>query len=256
MNTTELTVTSSNNAFQFFTGKLEELKDIIESNQGTGGLSLSDCSHIKVPGAGAVKWNIKTASGEDSVQQLDGVILGFRAVRSYWSTSLGEIGGSREPDCRCDDYSDPFRAVGVGSPGGSCRSCRFSRFDDDGTPPACKQQKLLFFLMANDWLPSIVNIPPGSLASCRDYFRLLTKERIPCHAAITRLTLERTKNPSGIVYAKVAFALAGRLSAEETRQSKEFGKMFAALSAAAAQPEESPEPAGPRVVEFDEDRPF
>lgn len=230
-NTSELTVTQADippGRFTIFDGRLEELKDVL-SNLG-GSLSLADCLHVGVPPGGNLNWTIRTAAGEEQVKEFDGVLIGSTTVRRFWATSLGEGGGQRSPDCFCLDYSDPWKAEGIGDPGGRCKDCEYSRFGSDREPPACKVNKLLYVLRPGDWLPWVVTTPPASLKSVQDYLRQLTRDRIPAYSAITALSLERVKNAGGIAYSRIVFNCTGRLSPEEAQKAKAFGQMFTQLS--------------------------
>lgn len=197
----------------------EELLEVFHDNLGDAGLSSLDLPRIKVPSGGALSWNVRSAEGEESVRELEGIVLAWRPGRLYWKKAIGEGGGRKPPDCTS---TNGF--IGIGDPGGECSYCAYSKFGTStkGHGQACKQIRQLLFVRPGEILPHLISVPPTSLKACSEYFLMLLGRQIPYWSVVTRLRLEKASNEDQIEYAKVQFALGQTLAREEREELRPF----------------------------------
>lgn len=201
-------------------GDIADVTSILQENAGAVGFSDLDLERIKIPAGGGVAWEVNSLSGVESVKELEGVIVAFRDIRTFWRKSFEESGGA-PPDCSSIDS-----VTGVGDPGGLCAMCPLAQFGSDGRRQACRQGRQLFLLRGDAILPDVVNLAPTSLAAARKFFLRLTSQGIPFYGAIVKIGLEKDKNSDGIAYAKATFTLARVLTEEETARTRTYASMF------------------------------
>jgi len=212
--------------FVVFQTPVAEIRDAVAANLGDSGMSATDFERIKIPAGGGTAWTLQTLDGEEMVKELTGIIVAWRDTRAYWSVPLEQSDGNMPPDC----YSLDAR-TGTGKPGGDCHKCLFAQFGSDpkGEGQACKLVRQLFFVREENLLPEIVSLPASSVKPARQYFMRLASKAVPCYSLITKIGLEKTKNPQGIVYTRATFTSGGRLSAEQAARIKEYAAMLKPL---------------------------
>lgn len=209
-----------------------EVAEIIRENVGGGGIGQFDLDRVKVPAGGATVWSVPTLDGDEPAKELLGVIVHAQDQRAYWAQRLGQGGGGAPPDCSSLDMF-----TGIGNPGGACVTCPFAQFGsavrDDGSEgrgQACKAVKVLYVLLPHAVLPVVVPVPPSSLKNLKSYLLRLASQAIPYHRVITRLKLQKTKNPDGIDYAQIIPEMASRLTLEDHARILPLKKMIAAAA--------------------------
>ena len=207
----------------------EEIKEIIQTNVGSEGLTLMDLDRIKIPAGGTTVWTLPTLQGEEHHEEVEGVIVGHKQARAYWQQSIDETGGGEPPDCGSDDGIS-----GIGDPGGACGKCPLNVFGTDkgkgkkpGRGKACKELRLVFLLMPKSLIPVLFMLPPTSLGPMRKYFLKLASEGLPAHGVTTRFTLEETKNKDGIKYAFAKPFLGRVLDDDEKERVRAYTKAIA-----------------------------
>lgn len=194
--------------YRALTVPVEQVRDIIAENVGTGGITQFDLDRVKIPTGGGTAWSVPTLDGEEEIaKELLGIIVLQRDARAFWSTGLEQSGGGSPPDCASDDGQ-----IGIGEPGGECATCPLAEWGSKGggrRGQACKSIKLVFLLRPDSLLPMVVSLPPTSIGPMRKYFLRLASQAIPFYAVVTRLTLSKATNAQGIAYAQVVPSVAG-----------------------------------------------
>jgi hypothetical protein len=220
--------------FVIFKTAISEIREAMNANVGQAGLTANDLEQIKVPSGGGIAWAIPGLDGEESVKEVEGIIVGWRDIRAYWSVKMEDSSGNTPPDCHSVDAR-----MGIGKPGGHCQSCSFAQFGSGpkGDGQACKLTRQLFLIRQDNFLPEIVNLPPSSLKAIRQYLLRLAAKGVPYYGVITKIALEKAKNPQGIIYSKAVFTSGGRLTPEHTQQAHEYATMiFPLMKSAPALP--------------------
>lgn len=201
----------------------EDLRDIVQINLGGEQLSAFDLERIRVPDGKSDFWTIPTQDGTEAAKEVDGIIIHFRDVRSWWPDD--EPTG-KPPVCSSEDTRQGIgsRECGdqyVGDPGDkvhSCATCAYAQFGSDpkgGKGQWCKQMKMVFLLTPDKFLPMCIILPPTSLKNAKDYMIRLMGSGSAFNHVVSRLTLLKDKNETGQEYNKVEFARVRSLSNAE-----------------------------------------
>jgi hypothetical protein len=148
---------------------------------------------------------------------LVGVILAAQAKRAHWAAEYD--GGHAPPDCASRDG-----VVGVGTPGGICRTCPLSTFGDDGTSPECTESMDVTFLGLDEDLPTIVGVHKMSVKAVRQYAHRLRKYRLDLFAVITELGLRPAQYRNGMPFTRLTLKAIRMLTpAEQARMRTVLG---------------------------------
>ena len=198
--------------------------EIIRENLGALGVSQFDLDRAKIPSGSSAMFEVPTLSGIDMVDEIVGVIIGFRDVRLYWKVGMDEGGGGTPPDCYSDDC-----AVGIGDPGGNCIPCPFAEFGtaDKGNGQACSQRRILFIARPGSTLPLVLSLPPTSLGNARKFFLRLVDNDVPYYGVVVSIGLETDKNTAGVAYSKATFKVAEILTDDLRAKFKAVKEEFA-----------------------------
>jgi hypothetical protein len=204
----------------------------IAANLGAGAVSAFELDRAKVPAGGGTTWEIPSLDGTIEAKEIDGVIVGWRAMRSYWAESFDSSGGGTPPDCASEDG-----VIGVGAPGGECAACPLASYGSatKGGGQACKQTRLLFVLRENDHLPIMVSVPPSSLKEVSRFFLRLAGQGLKFSDCVSRFTLRKTSNKTGIAYSEINLTLVSRLDGGEREKIAVYAAGLAPLMRASAQ---------------------
>lgn len=193
-----------------------EINAIIQTNVGPSGIQMGNLTRIKMPTGGSLKWNVPSIRGEQTLEEIEGIIIHHRDTRAFWSKSIDEGGGGQPPDCFSEDMFN-----GSGDPGGPCAECPHNKWGSEpkaGRGKACKELKILYVLpKGRSFLPFVFILPPTSLKPMQNYLLGLASEAIRSDTVTTTLKLKEATNQGGIKYAQIEAKLPkdGELSDEE-----------------------------------------
>jgi len=195
-----------------------ELATLIRENVGGTTVSPFDLDRVKIPSGEAISWAVPGLRGEESVKEIQGIIISFKDTRGYWKGKF--TGGNAPPQCISDDGQ-----TGRGDPGGKCEVCPLAQFgsDDEERGQACKATRLLFLMREADIIPLVLALSPMSIGPSRKYFLRLTSGGYPYYSCVTGISLEPAKNKGGITYAKAVFRMIRLLTDEELQKVQAVG---------------------------------
>ena len=185
------------------------------------GLNIS-LDKVKIPAGGGLAFEVpgEDPDSPESEKEIIGVIVDHYPLNSFWTEKYN--GQNVAPNC----YSTDNR-IGIGTPGGECAKCPYNKFGsgEDGQSKACKNARRLYILRSGELYPVVVTIPPTSLKSLSDYLakRIVTKG-LRSYGVVTKLTLKKATNNTGIAYSQVQFAVVEKLSPENAEILKKFGE--------------------------------
>lgn len=192
------------------------------------GLDLS-FERIKIPGAGGTMYETPGDDGEpEQVKDFCAVVLHHHAMNGYYKAEY--TGGNQPPDCGSYDG-----ATGVGDPGGDCKACPLNQYGTGKNgSKACKQKRRLYLLREGEVFPLLLSLPTCSLSAFTKYIKRLLGKGHKSNAVVTRFTLKRETNKTGVAYAQAQFAIARPLTEAEralvepmTTQAKAYSQRVA-----------------------------
>lgn len=223
-----------------------EIQSIVADNLAGQDVGEFDLPRVVMPAGGGTRWEIPSIAGNDSAEELSGILVYHKHTRAYWKDD--QATGS-PPDCSSRD-----NVVGLGNPGGECRVCPLAQFGSDGKAgraQACKQQSMWFLLREDSFLPIVVGLAPTSLKAAKQYLLSLAGAGIRFNQVVTTLRLEADKNADGQKYSRAVPVLGGKLAPETADRAREYADLLRpifdaqAAAPAAATAEPVPGAAGP-----------
>lgn len=171
---------------------------------------------IKIPAGGGLAYEVPgdDPASPDSAKEFSAVILYHHPINSYYKEKF--TGGNNPPDCSSLDGK-----LGVVSETGECRDCKTCPYAKFGSGEnggmACKQKRRMYLLREGEMLPIIMTLPTGSLAEFTKYVTRLVTKGMKANHVVTKFTLKRAQNSTGINYSQVICAVDRPLSPEEKR---------------------------------------
>lgn len=207
----------------------DNFQEVIEDNLGSEGLKPSDLNLIKIPTGGSTKWTIDTLEGEELVSEIEGIIIMKKTVRAYWKNKFGSSDQTM-PDCLSRDgkFGEVQNVENAAGLGELCKKCPMNQYGSatEGKGKACKENTLLFVMLKDELLPTVIRLSPGSLKNAKSYFVKLVNYKTPYWKALTKITLSKEKNEQGINFSMVNFAFAGRLDEDTAKEIANFKEQF------------------------------
>lgn len=224
MSKNELAVTAENFNLQVLAGDMAEA--IAEEMDGLGTIPFD---MVKIPSGGSLAFEVPTDDEDnpDTVKELVGVILYHHPVNGYWKNKYD--GQNNQPNCASYDGK-----TGVDTETGectNCATCKYNQFGsgEDGNGKACKNMHRLYFLREGNPVPLLINLPPTSLKSLRDYVgKKVVLKGLRSYEAITKITLKKEQSSGNITYSKAVFTLAGTLTGEKKEMAKQYAESIKA----------------------------
>jgi len=176
---------------------------------------------VRIPGSGGLRFITASEEGEDTLEEIQGVVVLHHEARAYWP---GSFSGSEPPSCASLDGK-----TGIGSPGGDCYKCPYAQWGSDpkgGRGQACKDMRRLYILRPGEFLPRLLTLPPTSMTSkagsFAEYATILFNSATPMRSVLTSFRLAAERNADGISYARVVVKRAGKLSAIDAGKVRRY----------------------------------
>lgn len=186
------------NDFALFKGGTDEVLSIMQENLGGESLSQFDLQQMRIPTSGGKLWEIPGAVEPEFKPFFDAIIIDQRNSRAYYSKPFGSGDGNTGPDCASDDGIH-----GIGDPGGLCQSCPMNQWGSKGAGKACGEKKVLFLLLPDQVLPTVLILPSTSIPPLKTYLLQLATRSIGYWSVVTRFELEQTQSKSGVNFARL-----------------------------------------------------
>ena len=175
-----------------------------------GGMDIS-FDRVSIPAAGGQAFEVPgELPGEtDMVKDFSGVILFHHPMFTYYRERF--TGGNNAPDCGSYDGN-----VGVGNPGGVCATCPLNQFGSgENGGKACKNKRRIYVLREGELIPILLVLPTGSMKEFSVYVKRLLAKGKKSNSVVTKFSLKKVTNASGIAYSQAQFAVDRVLTAEE-----------------------------------------
>jgi len=223
------TVEEPTTAIAKLVSNFDEMREVMAENLGGADLTPFSLPRAKVAAGGAIQFLV----GTESVKQISGIAIHAGNWRSYWSKAFGAGGEVAPPDCQSADG-----LVGVGDPGGSCKTCPLNEYGtatkpdgSEGRGKACKEIGALFFIRDDaPYVPTLILIPPTSLKAYRAWKMDLAAQGIVYWKTQVTLSLQAQKNADGIAYSSIVFAPGERLTPAEVEIAKQYREAIGSLT--------------------------
>lgn len=180
---------------------------------------------IKIPSGGGIAFEVPGEGSEemDMVKELEGIIVDHHALNAYWTE---EYNGSNEtPECSSmDGKQGTSRETGEIF---SCATCSKNQYGSakKGKGKACKNMQRLYFLRSGYPMPTIIDLPPSSIASIRDYLlKKIVLKGLQSNQVVTKIGLKKAVNSDNITYSKAVFTVAGKLEDAAMKEVMEYSE--------------------------------
>ncbi len=185
---------------------------------------------IKIPSAGSTVFEVP---GEDpaepeTVKEFSAVILFHHPLFAYYRTKY--TGGNNPPDCGSFDG-----LTGEGDPGGNCKTCQYNKFGTgENGSKACKNRRRVFVLREGEIFPLLLSLPTGSLRELTRYLKRLLSKGRKSNSVVTRFSLKKATNSTGLAYSQAQFAVDRVLTPEEYALIEKLSEQVKAYSKSVA----------------------
>ena len=104
----------------------------------------------------------------------------------------------------------------IGTPGGNCASCPYNKFGSgEGQSKMCKNKRMLYILREGELFPITLSLPTGSLKSFTNYVKSQLSRGRKLNQVVTKITLKKATNASGIAFSQAVFAFERMLTVAE-----------------------------------------
>ena len=166
---------------------------------------------IKIPAGGSTIFEIPGDDPDEpeTVKEFSAVILYHHPVHAYYQEEY--TGGANPPDCGSYDG-----VMGVGNPGGECSKCPYNVFGSGKNgSKACKNRRRIYLLREGEIFPMILSLPTGSLKDFSRYLMRVLSKYNKSNAVVTKFTLKKAANNSGIAYSQAQCVVDRKLTQEE-----------------------------------------
>lgn len=174
------------------------------------GLSAS-FERIRIPAGGSTVFELPSEdpANPEMAKEFKAVILYHHPIHAYYVDTYQ--GGSNPPDCGSMDGK-----TGTGNPGGECAHCPLNKFGSGSNgSKACKNRRRIYLLREGDVFPVILSLPTGSLKDFSRYVMSVLNKGSKTNGVVTRFTLKKATNNSGIQFSQAQFAIDRKLTPDE-----------------------------------------
>ncbi len=165
---------------------------------------------VKIPAGGGTAFELQ-GDGDDTemVKEITGVILHQHPAFALYHDRYS--GGNNPPECGSYDG-----VQGIGTPGGECANCPYNQFGSgEGAAKLCKNKRQLYVLPEYELFPVVLSLPTGSLKSFTRYLKSQLTKRRRLNQVVTRISLKKATNSSGITYSQAVFTFNRLLNPAE-----------------------------------------
>ena len=188
----------------------EQVRDVIQVNLEGQQVGVFDLERVRIPDGKTDFWTLPTVDGSEAVKEIEGVIVYRQAMRAMW---MGNEIDNSPPNCSSKNGEDGFgiRSAGEDIPSPQeCKTCPLGQFGsaDVGAGQKCKAVCAVFLLQADSILPILLMLPPTSLTAIKKYTLALARIDLTYFNVVSKIGLEKAKNPAGQEYNVATFTAA------------------------------------------------
>lgn len=180
----------------------------------------NEFERIKIPAGGGVMFEFPSSNPDESdmVKDFSAVILYHHPMYVFYSSKFN--GSNNPPDCLSIDG-----ITGVGVPGGKCMNCPKNKFGSgENGSKACKNKHQIYLLRENEIFPMILSLPTSSNREFSRYIKRLLSRGKKSDSVVTKFSLKKAVNNTGISYSQVQFGLGRELENTEMEFIKNYSE--------------------------------
>lgn len=173
----------------------------------------SGFDRIKIPAGGGTMFELPSENADepDAVREFSAVILYHHPLYTFYEGKY--TGSNNPPDCLSMDG-----ITGVGTPGGICINCSNNKFGSgENGSKACKNKHQIYLLRENEIFPMILSLPTSSNKEFSKYVKRLLSRGKKSGSVVTKFSLKKAVNKTGISYSQVQFAMDRVLTPDENK---------------------------------------
>lgn len=203
---------------------LAELQDQADDLDPESGIS---CLQIKIPSGGGLAYEVQGDDDGDVeyMKNIEAVIVFTHRTNGFWTEAYGSGDDqNKAPACASMDGK-----TAIWTDTGEVRSCEHCPMNQFGSAAdqkgnqargkACKNMRRLYLMMSGDPNLYLLTVPPTSIKDVNKQLAKIIAGGTPYTGLIVSLTLEKTKNATGVDYSKVVIKKSGVLSAAVAAQA-------------------------------------
>ena len=180
----------------------------------------NEFERIKIPAGGGTMFEFPSSNPDepDMVKDFSAVILYHHPMYVFYSSKFN--GSNNPPDCLSIDG-----ITGVGIPGGKCVNCPKNNFGSgENGSKACKNKHQMYLLRENEIFPMILSLPTSSNREFSRYIKRLLSRGKKSDSVVTKFSLKKAVNKTGISYSQVQFSVARELEKTEIELIKNYSE--------------------------------
>lgn len=166
---------------------------------------------VVLPTGGGTAFQVPTADSDEPemIKELKGVIIYNLPAYSYYKDKFN--GQNNPPDCYSIDGVN-----GYGTPGCECNKCPYNKFGSgENGGKACKNKRMLYLLTEGEMFPLVIYLPAGSIKAFTQYIKANLSRGRKVSQIVTKITLKKVANQTGIAYSQAVFTFDRLLTKEE-----------------------------------------
>ena len=171
----------------------------------------SGFDRIKIPAGGGTMFELPSENAEEAnaFREFSAVILHHHPISTFYKDKYN--GSKNSPDCMAIDG-----VTGVGTPGGNCITCVNNKFGSgENGSKACKNKHQIYLIRENEIFPVVLLLPNSSIKAFSKYIKRLLPKGKESSSVVTKFSLKKAVNRTGISYSQVQFSMQRELTPEE-----------------------------------------
>ena len=180
----------------------------------------NEFERIKIPAGGGIMFEFPSSNPDESdmIKEFSAVILYHHPMYVFYSSKFN--GSNNPPDCLSVDG-----ITGVGVPGGKCMNCPKNKFGSgENGSKACKNKHQMYLLREDEIFPVILSLPTSSNREFSRYIKRLLSKGKKSDSVVTKFSLKKAVNKTGISYSQVQFSVARELDTKEIELIKNYSE--------------------------------
>ena len=214
MSKNELTVNTNQSYMNLANGGING--DFLEELSGLD----NEFERIKIPAGGSVMFESPSGNPDepDMIKEFSAVILYHHPMYVFYNSKFN--GSNNPPDCLSIDG-----ITGVGVPGGKCINCPKNKFGSgENGSKACKNKHQMYLLREGEIFPVVLSLPTSSNKEFSRYIKHLLSRGKKSDSVVTKFSLKKAINKTGISYSQVQFSVARELDTKEIELIKNYSE--------------------------------